>query len=393
MSIGIMIALVVIKTLSEKSAKVEELEEKTYKLLLHKIVAAGTTSQPEVLVIDIGDIKPKRSERDGELMTPREPLEQLLRSLANRGPRSLGIDVDFSPEKGEFIDAGDPGFFKRCLALADETRIPIFLGVSRTLSQPNRWLDDYAHDRLAAAIAIRRIVDHDQMPHWIRVQEGARLRSMSAALAGVDVNAEETDNSPWAWARKSTSSIKLPSGIESKETTIDYASLPWIKAEVLPVFSSDAFAKLDDKIRGRMVILGDKEPSERDRFDTPAGRLPGVYLHACAANTIATEPLYRLTVLGRLAIDLILAVTIFLFVRITLWVRSFFRHATGRAEGALNLIFTLAAILFVFLVSVVFVNRTRLLWTDFVLVCVVLAVQLVIDFFRSRRELRARKIV
>src|SRR5712691_11910091 len=318
-SIGIMIALIVLKTLSENISKVKESEEKTYKFLLQQIVAAGTKNRPRVLVIDIGEIKPQRWERDGRsgIVTPRDPLKELIRIFANRGARSIGIDVDFSPENGQFVHPDDSGFFQECLDLSREKKIPIFLGVYRTYNQPDNWLGSDAYKRLAAVIGIRNIIDHDQVPHWIRVKGGDRLRSMSAGLAGVDVNAQGSDDSRWSWARESTSFVKLGSDIESKETTIDYAPLPWIETEVLPVLSSDDFAKLEDKIKDRMVILGDAKPQEGDMFQTSAGRLPGVYVHACAANTIATEPLYRLTILGRLAVDLVLAFAIFLFVQIS----------------------------------------------------------------------------
>ena len=394
-----MIVLIALKTLCENVPKVEELEEKTYKALLHQIVAIGTKRPPKVLVIDIGEINPERWERDGrsDIVTPRERLEELIQIFADLGARSIGIDVDFSPENGHFAHPDDPDFFGRWLALSRKTKVPIFLGVFRTFNQPNKWLGDDAYRHLAAAIAIRNIIDHDQMPHWIWVEGGDRLGSMSAALAGVEVNAPDIEESRWGWARKSTSIIRLASGIASKETTIDYSPLPWLEAEVLPVLKADAYAKMKDKIQDRMIILGDRKPAESDMFDTSAGRIPGVYVHACAANTIATEPLYRLTLWGRLALDLLLAVAVFLFVRIALLVRSLFKRSPAHAENSLNVIFTFLVIIFVLLASVVFVNRTRLLWTDFVLVCLVLVVQLAVDIFRSRlsslrHTKRARKL-
>jgi CHASE2 domain-containing sensor protein len=391
-SIVLMVALIVAKTLSENVGKVREIEEGTYKRLLHLLVAAGTKTRPQILVIDIGSIEPERLEQNGvvDLITPRDPIEKLIQAFADRGARSIGVDVDFSPDNGQFVHPGDPAFFRRCLELSKKTKIPIFLGVGRTFDQPDNWLGDDAYRRLAAAIVFRKIVEHDQVPHWIRVKDGDRLRSMSAALAGVDVNAN--DDSHWSWAVKSTSLLKLQSGIESKETTIDYAPLPWIEAEVLPVFlDSDAYAKMEDKIKGRMVILGDRKPSDRDMFATGAGRLPGVYIHACAANTIATEPLYRLTHWGRLVTDLLLALAIFLFVKIFLFLRLLFKGAPTHGENRLNVIFTSLVIIFVLLISVVFVNWTRLLWTDFVFVCLVLLVQLATDIVRSRSKPRQRR--
>lgn len=386
LSIAIMVALIVAKTLCENIPKVREIEEGVYKRLLRRIIAAGRKSPPQVLVIDIGAIKPEPRKQDEqvELITPRAPIEKLIQTLSNLGARSIGVDVDFSPDNGQFVDPGDPDFFKRCLELSKQTRVPIFLGVGRTFNQPNNWLGDDAYRRLAATIVIRRLIEHDQVPHWVRVKDGDRLRSMSASLAGVDINAIESSH--WDWAMRSTSLVTSPSGIEAKETTIDYSPLPWINAEILPVFSNlDEYTKVPDKIKGRMIILGDRHPLERDIFNTSAGPQPGVYIHACGANTIATEPLYRLTHLGRFTIDLVLALAIYLFVQVSLFLRKLFKGSAGYGENRLNLVFTGLVITFVLLIGFVFVDRTRLLWTDFLLVCAVLFIQLIVDFVRSRR--------
>lgn len=385
-SISIMIALTVAKTLCENIEVVKQWEEKTYKFLLERIAAEGSTERPKVLVVDIEEIKPLPLERNGrtDLVTPREPLMKLIQVFADLGARSIGIDIDFSPENGEFVDPKDPKFFDDCLSLSEKTNIPILLGVYRTYRQPYKWLGDDRYMRLAAVIGVPSIKDHDQTPHWIRVPNGFLLRSMSSGLAGVDVNASGTSDPRWSWARKSTSIVKRGPDIESKETTIDYSPLRWIEAESLPVLNSDAYAKLEDKIKNRMIILGDREPSKGDMFQTSAGRLPGVYVHACAANTIATEPLYRLTLLGRFTIDFVLALAIYLFVQISLLVRTLFKRPPAYTENRLSVMFTALVIIFVLLISIVFLKRTRLLWTDFVLVCLVLVVQLAVDIIRSR---------
>jgi CHASE2 domain len=384
-SISIMIALVVVKTLCENMGKVRELEEWTYQRLLKLIAAMGPTKRPQVLVIDIGEIKPERWERDGrsDVVTPREPLERLTQIFADLEARSIGIDVDFSPENERFVHPDDPESFKRWLGLSEKKKIPILLGVYRTYNQPYKWLGDDSYMRLAALIGIPSIKSHDQAPHWMRVPNGTRLRSMSAGLAGVDVNAGDS-KSRWSWAVTSTSLVKRGPDVESKETTIDYSPLPWIRAEVLPVLDAGTYAKLKDKIKDRMVIMGDREPPKEDLFQTSAGLLPGVYVHACAANTIATEPLYRLTLRGRIAVDLGLALAIYLFVKISVLIGELFRRGTSHAENRLNVVFTGLVIVFVALVSTVFLKWTRLLWTDFILVCLVLLVQLAIDIFRSK---------
>src|SRR5207245_2023552 len=152
----------------------------------------------------------QRWERGGrsDIATPREPLRVLIDVLTELGARSVGLDVDFAPENGQFIHPDDPVFFEWCMKRAEKTGHRIVLGVYRTYNRPYEWLGNDRYMRLAATIAIARVVNHDVIPHWIRVPNGNRLPSMSAALAGVDVAAEEFQPSPWRWAIHSASILR-----------------------------------------------------------------------------------------------------------------------------------------------------------------------------------------
>ena len=380
--------LVTVKTVSENIQIVHDLEEGTYKFLQNWRVTAGTTVRPHVLVVDIGDLKPERWERDGrsDLATPRGPLKEMIQVFADLDARAIGVDVDFSPENGQVIHPDDPQFFDWCLQLSEKRNIPILLGVHRTFKQPYKWLGDDRYMRLAAFIAIRKGGNYEQLPHWIRTKNGFLLRSMGAALAGADVNATGSDESPWTWAIRSTSIIKPGPDLESKESLIDYAPLQRIREDALPMLPPEAFRKMKDKIEGRMVILGDIRPESGDMFQSRVGPIPGVFIHASGANTIATEPLYRLTLLGRIAIDVLLALLILVLVEFSLWLQSRFGRSSTHAEYWWNVIFTLLVVILVLTVSVGLIHWTRLLWTDFVVVCAVLLVQLLVDIFRSRSK-------
>jgi CHASE2 domain-containing sensor protein len=387
-SFAIIAALVVLKTLSENTQVAKHVERKTYELLQRRIVAGGTTIRPDVLVVDLAKIKREPWERNGRsgVATPRAPLKQLVEVFADLGARSVGVDLDFSPKGGQFMHPDDADFFNWCLKLSDEKGIPILLGVYRTYKDPYKWLGDDRYMRLAAAIT-SRTVDHGLATHWIAVKKGrAPLPSMSAALAGEDVSLASRENSLWSWAVGSTWIVQLAPDLWTAESVIDFAPLQRIREDVLPTLNPESFRELKDKIKNRMILLGDAQPEAGDLFNVPGvtGAVPGVFLHACAANTIANEPLYSLTLPGRIAIDMILAIVIFVLVKFSHWLLLRFERDLAHAEHKLDVIFTFVTIVLVLITSVVFVRETRLLWTDFLLVCAVLLVQLVVDIIRSR---------
>src|SRR6266536_4473544 len=390
-SLGIIVALITAKTIFEEISWVKWLEEKTYDVIQKHHVAGGTTESPDVLVIDIGEIKPEPVERDGriDMVTPRAPIKDLIQIFADLGARSIGVDVDFSPENGQFVHPKDREFFDEYLELSDRTTVPVFLGVYRTFRQPYKWLGDDRYIRLAALIAIREVVEHDQIPHWIRTKNGFLLRSMSAALAGVDVNTRGEQDFSQRWLVHSTSIVKSEPNLESEESTIDYSYLKRITQDVLPVLDAVSYGKMKAKIKGRMILLGDTNPAKGDRFPTRVGEIPGVFVLAAGANTIATLPLNRLRPLGRIGMDLMLALIIFCLVEFSSGFSRWLKGSHTHASYGLNIVLTFVAIILVTVVSVFLVRWTRLLWTDFVLVCVVLLIQLGIDIVMNRNERKA----
>jgi CHASE2 domain-containing sensor protein len=185
---------------------------------------------------------------------------------------------------------------------------------------------------------------------------------------------------------ESTRIVQLEPDLWTAESVIDFAALQRIREDVLPALKPESFREMKNKIKGRMILLGDAEPEADDLFMVPGvtGTVPGVFLHACAANTIANEPLYSLTLLGRIAIDVTLAVVILVLVKFSLWLLLRSKRDLAHPEHKLDIVFTFVTIVLVLITSVVLVRQTRLLWTDFILVCAVLLVQLVVDIIGSR---------
>lgn len=377
-----MFVLIGIKTSLEHWRPFEAAENWTYTVLQKRMAARGMwTTRPDVLVVDLGKLQPESWERNGRkgVATPRAPLQKLIEVFTELGARSIGLDVDFSPKDGELIHPNDNSFFQWCLERSKQTHIPILLGVFRTRSRPDEWLGDDRYMRLAAFIGIK---DPDRAVYWVTAKGGFPLRSMSSALAGLDWDALlRHEDSFWNWAVEPTS-------------IIDYGWLDPIRYDVLHGMNPDFYRDERDKIENRMIVIGDTYRDEHhaageginkpDWFH-PTGvneQIPGVFLHACAAATIAAnKPIYQLTILGRIFMDLLLAVAVLFLVKFSLWLllRSTFHPA--HAEHKLDLIYTIIAIIVVLVVGFVLVRTTRLLWTDFLLVCLVLLAQLLIDHF------------
>jgi hypothetical protein len=380
--IGTLAVLITLKTAFEHTEKVQYLENKTYELLQGQIVHGGTTKRPDVLVVDISKIKKEPCSPNWEC-TPREPIQNLIDVFAVLGAKSIGVDVDFSPDEGQLIHPNDKEFFEWCLHCSKEKKVPIVLGVFRSAQRPEEWLSDDCYMRLAGFIGVRRGGEYwpDRATYWITAGNGWPLPSISAALARVNLIALiQGKKSLWGWAVQPTS-------------IIDFSPMEQITREVEHHTEPGPYWDDQDKIAGRIIILGDANPKncdpekDQDCFHVTgvSSGVHGVYLHACAANTIAGgKPIYQLTLLGRITIDLFLALLIFGLVKSSSWLHSRLGDSIPGMRLRLNVKFTFLLILFVFVGSVVLVRWTRLLWTDFVLVCVVLFLQMVVELFGAR---------
>src|ERR1700694_885004 len=293
-----MFVLIGLKTSLEHWQPCEAAENWTYKVLQKRMASRWANARSDVLVIDLGQIQPtpwELNERKGKA-PPRIPLKDLIAVFTELGARSVGLDIDFSPKDGELIRPDDNDFFQWCLERSKQTHVPILLGVFRTGSRPEEWLGDDRYMRLAAFIGIK---DPDRAVYWVMAKGGFPLRSMSSAVAGLTWESFLSDkNCFWSHLFEPTS-------------IIDYGWLDPIRYDVLHAVNPDFYRGERDKIANHMIVIGDTygderhaigEPKKPDWFHPTAKdeQLPGVFLHACAAATIAAnKPIYQLTLLGR----------------------------------------------------------------------------------------------
>jgi CHASE2 domain-containing sensor protein len=351
-------------------------------------------------IVDISELKPAPFNVDGQMgiATPRETLQKLLEAVAEQDARAIGIDIDFSPADSGYITPRDPEFFKFCLDLSERKGIPIFLGIKRTESlAPVRWLGSEDYKSLAASITIPR-QDTRKMPKWIRASENSEPgRTMSAALAS---GFQESQSSMLGWLHEhqlveQVSEKELKQGVGVGEFPVDYSPLQaLIEDKTLRTINPEVIRDQGHRLRGKIVLLGDgMQGSAGDNFDVAGGEqhVPGVYLHACAAYTLSNAPLYELTWPSRLGVDLLLSMLVLLSV---IGLRLYFMNRTTRKVAAhrLQVIFTWLVIIAAFVVSVVFVSKTRLMWSDFILVLTGLALHPYLECLFEEKKHKVDKI-
>ena len=139
-----------------------------------------------------------------------------------------------------------------------------------------------------------------------------------------------------------------------------------MQEDALPTLDPEAFRKMEDKIRIRIILLGDTKPEgPGDLFDVPGvvGKVPGVFLHACGAYTISGEPLYRLTYFGRIVLDVLIALFILFVARLGSTLVKSNDSNDELSEHRLMFGLTVVAVIVVCMLSVGLVRHTRLLWT------------------------------
>jgi hypothetical protein len=404
---GTIVLVLVLKSLFEITPWGQYMEDRAYELLLARFVAEGTKDSPGVLIVDISPVKPLSWERNGVKglpATPRQPIQDLIEVLSDPAlpthPKAIGVDIDFSPDNGELIHPDDLKFFEWCFNRANDTKVPIVLGVKRAALRSEEWLSNPKYHRLAGYIGVRtsdRWHDHwsDRATHWIWAGNGDPMRSMSAALAGLPLNQLMIESKRWMTQPTSIIDFAPLRRIEEDDIVhVDYTPSRDIPPDGTPASSSgihkDEFrAQIRDRISKRIVLLGDAPEevcdSERDpdcfKVTGVSGSIHGVYLHACTAIAITgNKQINQLTLLGRLAIDSVLALFVILAVKGSIWLRRLFRFPVGRFEEIWkDFIFTVFALAIVLIAAVWWASRSKLLWTDFIIVCLVLFLQFIID--------------
>jgi CHASE2 domain-containing sensor protein len=334
---------------------------------LQRLLPSYSEEMP-IIVLDISRIPGGKDQP-----TSREALRQTLTALVAQRPSAVGIDVDFSPGLNGWQDDDDPEFFDFCLKLERDSQVPIFLGVYRTIGEKSdTWLGSAKYKELAAAL--RAEDDTKRLPRWLQAKDSnERLPMLSAALA------ESYHPASSDAARRLSRTVEVftqnTEGIELKGedemlfglALVNFSRLEQIQRETLLMLKPESIAESGQHFAGKIVILGDATESQ-DYFNVPGREAPisGVYLIACAAYTLAVEPLYELNTGARLALDLVISVLIILRVE---WLRSHFvRKRPGPVFHRKQSRSIWLALVIVTFIGLLMTWGLNIMWFDFPLV-------------------------
>jgi CHASE2 domain-containing sensor protein len=342
------------------------LEELGYEFLQGRL----TFDKVPVYVIDISDLKPTTEIIDGRpyTATSRAELRAIISAVVEQEPRAVGVDIDFSPDDAGFITPGDREFFRFCAS----QKVPVFLGVHRTLALPTAaWLGDPEFEPLAAGIILPN--DSRRVPKWIKTGEhNPPGRTLSGAVAAAfgESRCEGAERLCGAGLAEQVSEREFKSGGGAGEIAVDYSPLEKLSEDrTLRTKNPEVIRDQGRRLRGQIVLIGDAgTPRGRDFCRVPGREqlVPGVYCHAAAAYTLVQAPLYELTTRGRILLDITLSGLIIIALALIRLLSLRGRRggpAVERVRGWLTLLVILAA----FVLGVLFVRRTCVMWSDFLL--------------------------
>jgi hypothetical protein len=389
MGLLVTVVLICANRVFEQSLWGSQILAMSYNLLQRQLSSGGPTADLPVVIVDINDLKTDNSTQ----ATPRKALEALVDQIAAQSPKSIGIDLDFSPDVNDYITQDDPEFFDYCLDL--RRQVPTYLGIWRSqANSPDQWLGAQDYEGLAASIMIPK-EDTREMVERI-VSEDGRQKGWTMAGALAKSIQEVGHNVPsWIdWAVESTSETKLSSGLGLERFLVDYSPLKALEKERLRTKNPDVIADQGRLLRDKIVIVGDGTVgAQGDNFVVPGhgGTTPGIYFHACAAYTLAKAPLYRLTLRGRITIDMLLSVVVLGSVTL---IRLQYRNATWTVvTHRIHRLFTVIVALSAFVVGYLFVSRTRIFWDDFILVIAALLLHPYLEHAAIKMSGRCRVLV
>lgn len=316
--------------------------------------------------------------------THRPALTEIVKRLASFGPACIGVDIDFSPlTPSEGSDGSPPpghlAFLDACKELRTPAGypIPVYLGVMRTAHlAPEAWLDSSEHQQLAASIARFR-GRNSHVPYEIQRTDGGQvLPTMSKVCSDAWLMSQNLQSrKPPGWLAqiaRAKRTEKISGAGEGNWITsfpVDYYStLPTIEssrlyAEELFDAPSVRTTKLLKQIYGKIVLIGYATRSESyDTVSIPGepDPVPGVYVHACAAATLAVKPLYEVKPLAGYSLSL------FFSLAIATSVFKWKQMHSGRQISlvALEGLMTLVAVGVSLAISLAFVRWAGVLWLE-----------------------------
>src|SRR5215213_9859606 len=287
------------KVVFERTDVGSRIESYGYELLQSYLPSFTSREEMPLIVIDIGKLEGGTDEQP----TPRDALKQIIGAIAKQNPRAIALAIDFSlKENGGWQDRNDPDFFDYCLSLRDDTGIPIFLGVGRSIKDPpDAWLGVKKYKSLAVGLDFQH-PNTNKVFLWTRpANTSEHLPSLSLALA--KTYRESLPTPPTLFAPMlakiedyDPKTEKLNEGEQGyAKALVNYSMLGVIETQSIPTRSAGSIEEFKERFRNKLVLIG-RITEARDRIRV-VGRnqdVPGVLLHASAAYTLVESPLFIL---------------------------------------------------------------------------------------------------
>lgn len=280
------------------------------RLTYHQLHSNFPAKCEDVVVADITRI-PMRSRRpELDAVTHRETMIEVLKAILKQGPKAVAIDMDLSPDGDRRIDEKDVELLEVCRS----NRISVGVERSRDMS-PAEWLGSEEYSELAVNVKADR-ADNRLMPSsYRRTTNDEALPSLGWRLAG----------------RFKEQDIELPRNLlftsviyESHkgmrdEFLVDFSPIEQLVHDSVSVSTASEVYEMarpqGSPFHDRAVIVGkgDLDNMLENSFVPPGSEVayPGVYSHACAANTLIQGPLLQPTPLGRVLLDALAVVVMF----------------------------------------------------------------------------------
>jgi CHASE2 domain-containing sensor protein len=384
---GLIITFIIlgIKWCAEQTPLYRSIQAATYVWLQGLLTPPAKREALPIVLVDINPLKPVTRLVEGKEFseTPRDKLLELIRAVAKQHPRVIGVDIDFSPIEHGYVNFRDPKFFRDVIAISKDKEwpVPIFLGIKRSDNKPKEnWLSDPEFAELAADISVP-IDDNRKMFKSLRLVPTGNSpssigKTMSASLASALVKPRVRVATKLDRFIRESSEVALTDTLRAEAFLVDFSPLSAIRDMRLTTDDPGAIATNNWMFSDKAVLLGDGvRTTPRDQFIVPlqdeTRPVPGAYLHACAAYTLAQNSLFEFTALGQLGADLLLSVAVLLCV-IT---ASIYVSRTGRlAELRTAYLFTFLVTVLALGGGVVFVAKTRVVWDDFLFVTLALLI-------------------
>lgn len=393
-----------------------QIEQMTVNLLQLRLGEKTDWAKLPVRVVDITGLVPVRMERGGEaeLVTPRAELREIVKQIAAAGPLAIGIDVDFSPSDAGYVTKDDPEALREFAGLKDAAgkRVRAFVGIySAAKYEREHRLIDPEFAGLAACILVPNPDRREPVTRMVLEMRlagaAAPCPSMATALART-VRAQEEIQSPAGaegtrdaqrkngeWLSENFPFLLRKTQAVEKELVtaetfaIDFGPLEQLMEKRMVVNTAADIAGKEGELRGRVVLVGRGTTGRTmDQFNVPAQPhpVPGVFVHAVAAYTLLEAPLYELTHLGRIVMDVAAALVLLLLVA---GLRVLVYRWTGRdpATGWASFVFLVAVSAGIFGLGYLWIDEVGILWTDYLVVIAVLWIHWLLEmFFHSRKK-------